>query len=245
VGVDCHDQRAYRVRLVWGRRGARAAAARGDTLVVVDTLSFSTAVVTAVAHGATVWPCRDSTEGAALAARHDAELAVSRPEVPAKGRFSLSPATLAAVERGTRVVLPSLNGATCVREASGVSALLAGALVNADAVAGALRSVAGPITVLACGERWPGDGKLRFAVEDYLGAGAILAGVDDGLSPEAAVCAAAFRAVRERLPEAIGNCASGLELDGMGFAEDVARAATLDAYDVAPRLTGGGAFTGG
>jgi 2-phosphosulfolactate phosphatase len=195
--------------------------------------------VTAVARGATVWPCRDSAEGAALAARHDAELAVSRRDVPAKGRFSLSPTTLAAIERGARLVLPSLNGATCVREASGVSRLLAGALVNAAAVAAALRRVEGPISVLACGERWPDDGALRFAVEDYLGAGAVLAGLDTGLSPEAEVCAAAFRAARERLPDAMRDCASGRELRGIGFAEDVVRAASLDAYHVAPALRDG------
>lgn len=242
----CHEQRGYRVRLVWGRRGARAAAARRDALVVVDTLSFSTAVVAAVERGATVWPCRDSAEGAALAARHDAELAVSRADVPAKGRFSLSPTALATIERGARLVLPSLNGATCVREASGVSRLLVGALVNAAAVAAALAAHDGPITVLACGERWPDNGALRFAVEDYLGAGAILAGLDAGLSPEAGVCAAAFGATRERLPDALLDCASGRELSGIGFTEDVARATQLDAYGVVPELaSGGGAFGGG
>ena len=36
------------VRLEWGRRGANLAAQRGDVLVIVDVLSFSSAVVTAV-----------------------------------------------------------------------------------------------------------------------------------------------------------------------------------------------------
>ena len=234
---DCHDQRSYRVRLLWGRRGARAAATRRDTLVVVDTLSFSTAVVTAVARGATVWPSRDSTEGADLAARHDAELAVSRPDVPAKGRFSLSPTTLAAVERGARLVLPSLNGATCVREASGVSALLAGALVNAGAVTAALRRVAGPITVLACGERWPDDGALRFAIARFLPSDSLARRRNGRSLLGRGSTNNAPR--RERLPDTMRDCAGGRELRGNGFAEDVARAAKLDAYDAMPVLRDG------
>jgi hypothetical protein len=44
------SQDKYRCRLEWGRCGAEAAA-RGDVLVVVDTLSFLTAVATAIRHG--------------------------------------------------------------------------------------------------------------------------------------------------------------------------------------------------
>lgn len=37
----------YHCKLDWGQRGALRAAQRGDVLVIVDTLSFSTAVATA------------------------------------------------------------------------------------------------------------------------------------------------------------------------------------------------------
>jgi hypothetical protein len=49
---DGHDVGIPRVRLAWGQRGGQEAAERGDILVVVDTLRFSTAAATAVHHGA-------------------------------------------------------------------------------------------------------------------------------------------------------------------------------------------------
>jgi 2-phosphosulfolactate phosphatase len=86
------------------------AAERGDLLVVVDVLSFSTATATAVQHGGIVYPCAWADDPRAYAARIGAEAAVNRREVPEKGRFSLSPPTFEAIEPGTRVVLASPKG---------------------------------------------------------------------------------------------------------------------------------------
>jgi 2-phosphosulfolactate phosphatase len=104
---DPWGQEGYRCRLEWGRRGARVAAGRGDVLVVIDVLRFSTAAVTAVQQGGIVYPCAWSDDPVAYAARIGAEAAVHRREVPESGRFSLSPPTFEAIEPGTRVVLAS------------------------------------------------------------------------------------------------------------------------------------------
>jgi 2-phosphosulfolactate phosphatase len=236
------------VRVAWGRRGARAAAARGDLVVVVDVLSFSTAVATAVARGAAVHPCAPGTDVAAVARSLGAERAVGRADVPALGRFSLSPRTWAAATPGTRVVLASPNGATCAQVARDVPALWVGALVTASAVGRAVtaelakRAGAG-VTVLACGERWhdadPDDGTLRVALEDELGAGAIVAAIEAEKSAEARAYEAAFRAARAELGALLRGCASGLELTRRGFAHDVEDAGRLDAYDVAPLMRDG------
>ena len=118
-----------------------------------------------------------------------------------------------------------------------------GALVNASAVAEAVaRLLADPdlnVTVLACGERWKEqneDGELRFAIEDYLGAGAILAGLPARLSrsPEAQVCQGAFQAARDDLRQIVWESGSGRELQAMGYPEDVEHAARLDVYDAVP-----------
>ena len=188
-------QPGYRCRLEWGRRGARVAAERGDVLVVVDVLSFSSAVATAVENGAVIFPCAWEDDPAALATRADAEAAVKRQDVPARGRFSLSPPTFNAARQGERIVLASPNGARCSRHGRSVPNLFVGAFVNAQAIAGALAAVLDEspdlsVTILACGERWQEpseDGELRFALEDYLGAGAILAHLPAHLSrsPEA------------------------------------------------------------
>src|SRR5207302_2020235 len=96
-------------------------------------------------------------------------------------RFSLSPLSYLDAQSGTRVVLASPNGATCSRYAAEVGFLFVGTLLNAKAVAGAVSHLLAVtdlcVTLLACGERWKTpseDGELRMAIEDSLGAGAIL-----------------------------------------------------------------------
>ena len=238
-------QDRYRCRLDWGRHGARQAAERGDITVIVDTLSFSSAVATAVYHGAVVYPCATTDDLAALGAQYGAEVAVRRHEVPSKGRFSLSPPTYVGVAAGTAIVIASPNGAVCSTYGRRAPHLFVGALNNASAVAAAVSSLLDRtglgVTVVACGERWKApteDGALRFAIEDYLGAGAILSQLPHPRSPEARVCAAAFVGARAELPQLIEDCGSGRELRAMGFGQDAVHAARLDCYDAVPVMRG-------
>jgi hypothetical protein len=152
--AEVFAQSPYRCRLDWGRHGARAAAERQDILVIVDTLSFSTAVVTAVQGGGLVYPCAEDEQPGALAQRIGGEVAVRRKDVPAKGRFSLSPLTYLHLAPGTRIVLASPNGATCSRHARAVPFLFVGALVNAEAVATVVSHLLDTtdrcVTIIAC-----------------------------------------------------------------------------------------------
>jgi 2-phosphosulfolactate phosphatase len=241
-----YTQHPYRCRLDWGRNGVRQAAERGDLLVIVDTLTFSTTVITAVHLGGFIYPCSPEEDTAALARQIRGEAAVSRREVPERGRFSLSPATYQHLEAGTRIVLASPNGATCSRYAGQVPYLFVGALVNAQAVAAVVSTLLEQedlaVTVIACGERWhppSEDGALRVAVEDYLGAGAILSYLQHEKSPEARVCEGAFVQVRDDLDVLLWECASGRELRHMGFGVDVQHATRLNAYETVPHLRDG------
>ncbi len=240
------DQHSFRCRLQWGHDGTRMAAQNGDIVVIVDTLSFSTATVTAVAHGALIHPCGHDDNPATLAGSLGAECAVARHRVPADGRFSLSPGTFTAAEPGTRVVLASPNGAACSRHGAAAAALFVGALVNARALAGHVRNLLATsgkaVTVIACGERWsqPGaDGQLRFAAEDYLAAGAIIAALGAGCSPEAEICANTFLASERNIARLIAECGSGIELRKRGYAHDVEHAAQLNCYSAVPQLRQG------
>jgi 2-phosphosulfolactate phosphatase len=242
---DLFAQSPYRCRLDWGRHGARAAVERQDILVIVDTLSFSTAVVTAVQRGGLVYPCAEDEAPGALAQRISGEVAVRRRDVPARGRFSLSPLTYLHLAPGTRIVLASPNGATCSRYARAVPFLFIGALVNAEAVATVVSHLLDTtnrcVTIIACGERWQPptvDGALRIALEDYLGAGAILASLRHEHSPEARVCAGAFTHSRHDIATLLWECGSGRELRAMGFPEDVRHAAQLNSYDAIPVMRG-------
>src|SRR5207237_299967 len=110
-------------------------------------------------------------------------------------RFSLSPLSYLGLEPGTRIALASPNGATCACYGGAVPHLFVGTLINAEAVAAAVTQARNgsdlDVTLLACGERWEPtgeDGPLRPAVEDYLGAGAILSYLNAEKSPECRVC---------------------------------------------------------
>ncbi len=235
-----------RCHVEWGRRGAERAAARGDVLIVCDILSFSTVVVSSAMRGASVYPCLDDEEARSIAARHGAAVAVRREAVTPENPFSLSPVTFLQCRPGDCIALPSPNGAACCRVGAAAPAVLAGSLLNATAVAKAaalhMNQHEAGLTVLACGERWEDpreEGQLRFALEDYLGAGAILLNLDLPFSPEAAVCRAAFASAAPELRLLLRDCASGVELRDRGFPQDVEHASQLNICDVVPILDEG------
>ncbi|HEY7414642.1 MAG TPA: 2-phosphosulfolactate phosphatase [Ktedonobacteraceae bacterium] len=238
-----YTQHPYRCRFDWGRYGVRQAAERGDILVIVDTLRFSTTTITAVDAGGFIYPCPLEEDATILAQQIGGEAAVSRYDGSQRGRFSLSHATYLHLEPGTRIVLSSPNGATCSRYASQVPFLFVGALVNAKAVATIVSSLLEhqelSVTVIACGERWKTpseDGELRVALEDYLGAGAILSYLPQEKSPEALVCAGAFVQVQNDLLSILWECGSGRELREKGFGMDVQHAARLNVYETVPHM---------
>ncbi len=239
-------QRSYRCRIDWGVDGAHRAALRRDIVVVVDVLRFSTATVVAIDKGALIYPCAPSDDVSDLAQRAGAEVADYRADTEAAHSYSLSPAGYDRISPGTRVVLPSPNGAACARAAQDAPYVFVGALVNAQAVAGAISMLmAHPdqaATIIACGERWPasdGDEGLRVAIEDYLGAGAILSYILLDKSPEARVCEASFLAIREQLEDLLRESISGRELRYKGWGADVKRAARLNLYQTVPILRHG------
>ena len=234
------DQQESAVRCEWGPVGVEELAPQSDVVIIVDVLSFSTCVDVAVANGAAVYPYR----------RHDAaaqEYAASLGAILAAPRraqagYTLSPASLRAIPAGTRLVLPSPNGSTLTL-ATGAVPTLAGCLRNAAAVARAAARLGRRIRVVPAGERWP-DGSLRPALEDLIGAGAIIAHLPGPRSPEAEWAAATFAHFQPALLATLQRCSSGKELIGQGFAADVALAADLDCSRAAPLLTEG-AYTDG
>lgn len=225
------------MRVEWGPQALRAVCQPGDVLIVVDVLSFSTCVDIACAHGAVIVPCaHKDARAAALAAAQGAELAVPRGQPG----LSLSPASLLGIAAGTRLVLPSPNGAALSALAAGTHAgpVLAGAWRNLDAVARHAAALARPVVVVAAGERWP-DGSLRPAVEDLLCAGALVERLPGTRSPEAEVAAAAWCGLAPRLAEVMEGCASALELRARGHAADVTLAMAVNASGCVPRLVEG------
>ncbi|WP_106816527.1 2-phosphosulfolactate phosphatase [Microbacterium timonense] len=169
-----------------------------------------------------------------------------------------------AVGRGEEIPLDaaahavSINGAAIAQIAAETgSVVLLGCLRNASAVAAAIldiqrgRGERTSIAVIAAGERAGKEpaAPVRFAVEDQLGAGAIIDALGDlGIdhtSPEAAAACESFRGLRGAARHLLTASGSGQELLLRGAsASDAARdevlnAAALDAASVVPRLRDG------
>lgn len=241
---DPWGQRAHVIRFEWGAPGAIRLHDPAGVLVIVDVLSFTTSVSVALDRGTSIHPARDQRDAHRLAAALGVPLAAGRDEVSASQPWSLSPASLRAAPAPDRLVLASPNGATI---ASGAAAgtVVAACLRNARAVAAwtAVRygTTTAPISVIAAGERWP-DGSLRPAIEDLIGAGTF---IDElaalgltGLSPEATAARVVARGIPS-IEAAIRDSASGVELIGRGYAEDVVIACERNVSERVPVLRGG------
>ena len=233
--MTIEDQAGFDPRLAWASEGGTLLAPVCPVLVVVDVLRFTTAVEVATTHGARVVPERWPVPGPSLLP--DSALGPAAGPTPA--RYSLSPVSLLGVPAGTRMELASPNGATVSLALAGAGAVvLAGCLRNASAVAAAARDLGRPVGVVAAGERRP-DGSLRPAVEDLIGAGAILHALGGRPSPEARAAVAAFLDAAPDLPAALSTCVSGRELAARDLAADVRLAAAHDVSQTVPRLSGG------
>jgi 2-phosphosulfolactate phosphatase len=241
------SQDPFKVKMEWGRRGAREAAERGDIVIIVDVLSFSSTVVAALNAGALIFPYPPNLDGKKYASSIGAKYILGRAEAARTGNPTLSPVTFCEEHRNERYVLSSLNGAYCSWIASKVPALLIGSLLNASAVAeiaNKLQQETGvDITVVPCGEQWndarENEDRLRPSLEDYLGAGAILADLDGSKSPEAEVCYGAFKSSESRLRELVWDSGSGRELRERGYEDDVKFCSQLNVTGIIPLMKDG------
>ena len=241
------QQGGFDIRCEWGLHGIETLAPISGVVVIVDVLSFTTCVDIATANGAVVFPYRFRDAAAGDYARgRNALLAGPRHgggghgdsgvRAAAARTYSLSPAGLLDIAAGTRLVLPSPNGST-LSLATGTTPTLAGCLRNSCSVAACAAGLGRRVAVIPCGERWP-DGSLRPAVEDLIGAGAIISRLGGSKSPEARAAEAVFESSRGDLARVLAACASGQELIQRGFPQDVDLASRLDCSESVPLLRG-------
>lgn len=240
------------MHLDWGVDGIRFALKNRDIVVIVDTLRFSTAVVTAVAQGFTIYPVCDHESGKALAEQVNAEIAGRSGEA----RFSISPHSYlnASAEDNRKVVLFSPNGATCSTLAGKDDTVYIGCLLNARAIGMYLSKIARErgqdVTIVAAGEQRAIDTGERivydtragypvFAVEDYLGCGAIIRYARLHKSAEARVCETTYRASHKEMVGYLLESFSGRYLVQNDLEQDVRHAAQLNVYDVIPIVCDG------
>ncbi|CAI7979810.1 2-phosphosulfolactate phosphatase [Frankia sp. Hr75.2] len=138
--------------------------------------------------------------------------------------WSLSPTDLAHIPAGTRLVLPSPNGAALPAAAADIGAtLIAGCLRNAAAVGSLLAD-----EVAA--------GRYIAVIASAVDAGAL---PRSRVSPEARAAMAAFRSAEPDLHDELRGSVSGRELLNLGWDDDGASAAQLNADPIVPVLHSG------
>lgn len=226
------DQAEYDLKCEWGLHGLLTLQSASDAVVIIDLLSFSTAVDIAVSNGASVLPYRWNDDSArSFAIEKGAVLAGARSS---ESKYTLSPASLRSIPRGTALVLPSPNGSTLALSEVGTPVYTA-CLRNAPAVAKRAATHGPRIAVIPAGEQWH-DSSLRPCLEDLIGAGAVLHALNGRLSPEAEMAVETFMRLRQDLCRTLRRCGSGKELIGRGFELDVELAAEHAVSAVSPML---------
>lgn len=231
-----HSNSSHNINCEWGVKGIELHKQNSDVIIIVDVLSFSTAVDIALNRGAVIYPFRFTDETALLYSKQvDAVLASTKRSTEI---LSLSPVSMLKIGFGTRLVLPSPNGS----ELSFISGstkvkTIAACLRNCRAAAEAAMSLGEKITVIPAGEKWS-DGSLRFAIEDLIGAGAILSYIKGNFSREADLARNTYRSFENNLYEVISDSLSGIELIDSGFPGDVELAAELNVSNTVPLLNG-------
>ncbi|AFY86716.1 MAG: 2-phosphosulfolactate phosphatase [Chroococcidiopsis cubana SAG 39.79] len=225
------NQSEFDLRCEWGIGGVMQLAPISDVVVIVDVLSFSTCVEIATNRGAIIFPYRWQDDTAIAYAQSVNATLASRRRTPSAG-YSLSPSSLDRIPAGTRLVLPSPNGATLSLQ-TGNTLTVSGCLRNCQAIAEFAQSCGTQIAVIPAGERWE-DGSLRPSLEDAIGAGAILSYLQGKPSPEAKAAMVTFQMFRTDIASALSQCSSGKELISRGFSGDLELATALNVSECIP-----------
>ncbi|MEL6459053.1 MAG: 2-phosphosulfolactate phosphatase [Cyanobacteria bacterium J06621_15] len=227
------NQSEFDLRCEWGHQGVTQLAPISDVVVIVDVLSFSTAVEIATSNGAIIFPYQWKDSSANDYAKSiQAELATKRTNTTG---YSLSPQSLTKIPTGTKLVLPSPNGSSLTLLTEN-TLTLAGCLRNCEAVARFAQNYSARVTVIPAGEKWE-DGSLRPGLEDLIGAGAILSYLSGSLSPESKAAIGVFNALKNDLLDVLKKSSSGKELIARGFELDVELAAEINVSDCVPVFT--------
>jgi 2-phosphosulfolactate phosphatase len=218
----------------WGAAGIEHLRDETDVFIVVDVLSFTTCVDIAVSRGAWVYPYRWNDFSSAEFANQIGGILAGSTHKPG---FSLSPSALLEISAGVKLILPSPNGST-LSLMTGQTPTLAACLRNARSVAQAARRMGERISVIPGGERWK-DGSLRVAIEDWLGAGAVIHHLGGHRSAEAELACRSFESSKDHLNGLLENSLSGRELIERNRIGDIHLAAQMDSSRSIPWLVDG------
>lgn len=205
-------------------------------VVVFDVLRATTSITAALAAGIREIRIFPTTAAARAAREADPQALLCGEEnclPPAGFDLGNSPGAFTRQQcANRRMLMCTTNGTRAILAASGARVVLAGALVNADAIAQAVVALGMPRLTLLCA----GTGG-RVAAEDVAGAGAVADAVRR-LIPTACFSDAAliahrlFLAARDDLRGLLAASAGGRNVLAAGLAADIDFAARLNVLPV-------------
>lgn len=213
----------------------------GRVVVVIDVLFATSTIVRVLAAGAaSIYPACDEDDaraaagqrqGAVLAGEH---LARTLPDW-------LPPTPLALAERvaglGGDVVYCTTNGTRAIAASHGATAVYAGALTNAAALARhiVLAHPGFPVLLVCAGSLG------RFCLEDFIGAGRLVQALRAAgrYEPTDAALAADLACAGGAIARSLAASRVGRMLARNGLADEIADAADCDSCDVVPVMRNG------
>jgi 2-phosphosulfolactate phosphatase len=204
-------------------------------VAVIDTLRATTTMAALLDRGAiAIRPVADLEDAYVLKARDPALLlGGERHNQPPEGFDGGNSPDDWPRDRviGRRVVFTTTNGTQAIDAVRGISRLVLGALINAEAVSRYLWSLERPTLLVASGSRG------RVSLEDVLACGAIAHYWPRELRTDAAdIACRAFLQSQHQLYETLAASEHGRVLSELGWAGDVRFAAQLDHTRVVPIL---------
>ena len=231
--------------LEWGVDGALAAVNRGDVILVIDVLRFTSAAITAISKGFTVIPAKTESDAYSLAKQFNVRF-------DRKGLAALSPESFIN-ENPSFIVLTSPHGATLSCTVADAENAFLASFLNATAAAqkalGAAKRTGKNISIVASGEigaerrgimpdfenKIDLDNEI-FCFEDYACAGYIGTLLQIKKSDELLNAGNVFALYKPTLSDALLQCASGKYLVDNGMERDVRFCSQLNVFSVVPAI---------
>jgi 2-phosphosulfolactate phosphatase len=234
-----------RLDVVFTPAGLATQEVQGRTVFVIDILRATTTMCAALYQGArAIIPVASAEEALRLAqtlGSDDVRLAGEREAVRIPGfHFGNSPGEMTEVAvRGKTLVMTTTNGTRALLACQGAAAVYPACAGNLSLAAEKAREAAeaGRRPLVVCAGR-----EAAFALEDAYAAGRLIAAAlgdaraGRGLSDAALAALDLVRRYGEGWERPLRRSRAGRELVRLGYGDDIAAAARMDAYPVLPQF---------
>lgn len=217
----------------------------GKTVVAIDVLRSSTSTCAALLAGAKgVIPTPGPGEAGELWTKIGSDMAVlagERDNVKIEN-FALgnSPAEFTAETVGGKfVIMTTTNGTGVYKEAQSAKLVICGALVNVSRVASKVAATGNDLIIVCAGQEG------GFSIEDTICAGMLIhllattEKVEMTVNDAGSLALLLYRSNKTALNKTIEQGEHGRRLTELGFAADVATAASVDSMPVLPVMKDG------